>query len=157
VKIIIDTREQTPFFFAGEHYTDVTTERAGLTTGDYSLAGLVDKVAVERKSLPDLIACLGWERDRFELELARAGGLAAFAVVVEADWETIARGEYRSRLDPHKACQSIAAFISRRRVPFIFAGSRAGAEYMTWSFLRQYLKGELGRLREVERKHKEAA
>ena len=140
MKIIVDTREQCPFSFQHERMAS-TTEPGTLAVGDYSLAGLEDRVAVERKSLPDLVMCLGRERERFERELARGGALDAFAVVCESSWLELSRGEYRSRLNPHAACQSVLAFAGRYRVPFLFAGSRSAAEYMTWGFLRQYLEG----------------
>ena len=140
MKIIIDTREQEPCTFRHEKM-NATTELGTLAVGDYSLAGLQDKVAVERKSLSDLVMCLGRERERFERELARGAALDAFAVVCEGSWLELARGEYRSRLNPHAACQSVLAFAGRYRVPFLFAGSRSAAEYMAWGFLRQYLEG----------------
>lgn len=140
MKIIIDTREQEPFTFRHEKM-NATTELGTLAVGDYSLAGLEDKVAVERKSLSDLVMCLGRERERFERELARGAALDAFAVVCEGSWLELAQGEYRSRLNPHAACQSVLAFAGRYRVPFLFAGSRSAAEYMAWGFLRQYLEG----------------
>lgn len=108
MKIIIDTREQEPFTFRHEKM-NATTELGTLAVGDYSLAGLEDKVAVERKSLSDLVMCLGRERERFERELARGAALDAFAVVCEGSWLELARGEYRSRLNPHAACQSVLA------------------------------------------------
>ena len=154
MKVTIDSREQTPFTFSHEKY-GVEVVRGALTVGDYSLAGLEDKVAVERKSLPDLVQCLGRERDRFERELQRGAALDAFCVVVEAGWQDLLRGEYRSRLKPHAACQSVAAFMSRYRVPFMFAGSRTAAEYVTWSFLRQYLNGARRRWRAIVRAHGE--
>ena len=140
MKIIIDTREQEPFTFRHEKM-NATTELGTLAVGDYSLAGLEDKVAVERKSLSDLVMCLGRERERFERELARGAALDAFAMVCEGSWLKLAQGEYRSRLNPHAACQSVLAFAGRYRVPFLFAGSRSAAEYMAWGFLRQYLEG----------------
>ena len=79
MRLIVDSREQSPFSFKGPRYEDVTVEVGTLTVGDYSLAGLTDKVAVERKSLPDLVACLGRERERFERELQRGAALDAFA------------------------------------------------------------------------------
>ncbi len=137
--IVVDSREQCPFPFTHERY-EVQVQPGTLSVGDYSLAGLEDKVAVERKSLPDLVACLGRERERFERELMRGAALDAFAVVCEGSWLELARGEYRSQLNPHAACQSVLAFTARYRVPFLFAGSRGAAEYMTWGFLRQYLE-----------------
>lgn len=153
MKILIDIREQAPFSFQGKHYAGVDIERGALQSGDYSLAGLSDKVAVERKELSDLVACLGRERERFERELQRAQGLDAFCVVVEASWRELAQGAYRSRLNPHSACQSIAAFMARYRLPFLFAGTRVAAEYVTWSFLRQYLEGARRRWKAIVKAH----
>ena len=112
MKVIVDSREQAPFSFSHERY-GVELVRGTLTVGDYSLVGLEDKVAVERKSLPDLVLCLGRERDRFERELQRGAALDAFCVVVEAGWTELSGGKYRSRMQPHAACQSVAAFMSR--------------------------------------------
>ena len=145
MRVIIDSREQAPFSFQGPRYEGVTVEVGGLSVGDYSLAGLTDRVAVERKSLPDLVMCLGRERERFERELARGAALDAFAVVVEASWADLAGGQYRSRLNPHAACQSVLAFV--------FAGSRAAAEYTAWGFLRQYLEGARKRWAAIVKAH----
>lgn len=83
MRVIVDSREQAPFPFRGPRYEGVTVEVGTLSVGDYSLAGLADKVAVERKELSDLVACLGRERERFERELARGAALDAFCVVVD--------------------------------------------------------------------------
>lgn len=90
------------------------------------------------------------ERERFERERARGAALDAFAVVCEGSWLELSRGEYRSRLNPHAACQSVLAFAGRYRLPFLFAGSRSAAEYMTWGFLRQYLEGAQKRWKAIE-------
>ena len=158
MKIIVDTREQQPFCFAHERYAGTSVTEGTLMTGDYSLAGLCDKVAVERKSLPDLIGCLTDSgRERFENELQRAAALDAFLVVVESSWADMAGGKYRSRMLPHAACQSVLAFIVRYGVPFHFAGSREGAEYSTWGFLRQYLESARKRYGGIVKAHGEAA
>ncbi len=153
MRIVIDTREQAPFAFQHEKYAGTETEPGSLDTGDYSLAGLTDRVAVERKSLPDLVACLGRERERFEREMQRAAALDAFTVVIEAAWSDLAGGQYRSQLNPHSACQSVTAFMARHRIPFMFAGSRAGAEYVCWSFLRQYLESARKRFKLIVKAH----
>lgn len=107
-------------------------------TGDYSLAGYEGRVALERKSLDDLIGCLTTGRDRFERELARAKELDFFAVIVEASMEDVAKGRYRSKLPPHAALQSIMAFQVRYGVNFIWAGNRAGGEYTAYWTLEKY-------------------
>lgn len=148
MKVIIDSREQLAYTFEHPRY-EVTVETQALLTGDYSIAGLTDRVAVERKSLPDLVACLGRDRARFERELQRALALDAFCVIVEASWADIAQGAYQSKLHPHAACQSVLAFSSRYRVQFLFVGSRDAGEYAAWGFLRQYLEGARKRLQAI--------
>ena len=149
--VVVDSREQRPYQFAGfPCYEGTTVEAGSLVTGDYSIYGLENAVAVERKSLPDLVQCLAGSRERFVKELERSRALEAFAVVVEGSWQDLAQGQYRSQLLPQAACQSIAAFMARMRVPFWFCGSRPAAEYCTWSFLRQYAEGQRQRLKAVE-------
>lgn len=133
--VLIDSREQMPYGFEGY---DAQTERGTLPTGDYSLAGFEDRVAIERKSLDDLIACLCVGRERFERELCRSGALDYFAVVVEAPFSDILAGRFRSRMTVNSAVESLAAFSTRYKVPFLFCGNRAGGERMTYSLLAKY-------------------
>lgn len=144
--IVKDSREQAGYDFDGPRYEGVAVEAGSLVTGDYSVKGLENVIAAERKELGDLIHCLAQDRPRFVRELERARGMDAFMVVVEAPWSDLATGNYRSRLDPHSACQSVLSFMARHRVPFFFAGSRAAGEYAVWSFLRQYCEGARKRL-----------
>ena len=150
--IIADTRERLPYEFnSGSIYDGTTVEQKALLIGDYSLSGLEHLVAVERKSLPDLVLCLGRERDRFEREMLRAQGLQAFCVVVEGTFYELAHGDYRSQLNPHAAVQSVSAFMARMRVPFVFAGSRDAAMYAVWSFLLQFVQGKRKELKAIEK------
>jgi DNA excision repair protein ERCC-4 len=138
IDILIDSREQRPYSFGG---LAVTTRRATLPTGDYALAGHEDQAAVERKSLADLVGCLmGSNRDRFERELARAGHYSLFAVVVEATLQDVTRGRYRSAMKPEAVLQSILTFMVRYGTSFIWAGNRAGGEYVTHGLLVKYLR-----------------
>jgi|SRR5208337_45855 len=138
MRILIDTREQLPFTFT--RFASAIVEQSALPVGDYSLPGFEDRAAIERKSLEDLIGCLkGGNRERFERELARAQHYELFAVMVEASLEDVAKGRYRSEMKSQAALQSIFAFQVRYRVPFIWAGGRADAEYVTYSLLEKYL------------------
>lgn len=151
MRVVVDTREQAPYDFAGAScYAGTTVEQGSLSTGDYSIRGLEHLVAVERKGWQDWIACLGRERDRFVRELERGRGLECFAVVVEGRFEDMAHHDYRGMLNAHSACQSLCAFVARMGIPVLFAGSRAGGQYAVWSILRQYLRGKLHELKAVE-------
>ena len=92
--LLKDTREQTPYTF--ERWS-VSVQTSGLITGDYSLLGFKDKIAIERKSLDDLVSCLlGKNRERFEKELTRGRLYELFCIVVESDLADLAKGLYRS-------------------------------------------------------------
>ncbi|OLN30693.1 ERCC4-type nuclease [Desulfovibrio sp. DV] len=137
MRIVIDSREQAPFHF---HGYDAEVAPGTLQAGDYSLYGLESLVAVERKSLSDLVACLGRERERFERELERLRGFESAAVVVESPMADLALGQYRSALNPKAAYESVVAFMCRYRLTFYFAQDRRGAERFTYSFLRHFLR-----------------
>ena len=46
MRVVVDSREQKPLDFAP--YPDISTEVMAIRTGDYSLAGMQELVAVER-------------------------------------------------------------------------------------------------------------
>ena len=134
MKIIVDSREQTPFNF--KDYP-VEVETGTLMSGDYSIPGFEDRVAVERKSLDDLLGCLTHDRDRFIREMQRLRGFESVAVVVEAPFDQLVDGRYRSKMPPASAVQSVISFMAVFRVPFFFA-PRLRAERFTYDFLRHY-------------------
>ena len=150
MRIVQDSREQCPFLFNG-YDCEVTT--GSLPTGDYSLLHLEHMIAVERKSIDDLLGCLTSERERFSRELERGRGMAFFCVVVEGTWADIAAGRYRSRMEPAAATASVLSLSMRNRVPFHFAGSREHAEAVTFHLLRLYLQGAEKKLRDIVKAH----
>jgi DNA excision repair protein ERCC-4 len=142
VVLIQDTREQRGWSDLFESTCSVET----LAVGDYSVAGLTHLVAVERKSLPDLLQSLTHERSRFERELARARAYHRFYVIVEASAPDILHGrfgQYGSRVNPNSIWESIATF-SNRYAPFVFSGDRStGAklcESLLLKFAREYYR-----------------
>ena len=148
LQIIRDTREQHGFDFRS--FAGVEVKDGTLISGDYSVKGLEHMVAVERKSLPDLVSCLGAERERFQRELLRAASMPCFCVVVEGAWSDLAEGRYRSKLTPASAVASVWAFSSRLKIPFFFCGTRGLAEQTTEGILRQWVRGECHKLKAVK-------
>lgn len=127
---IVDTREQLPLDLRWRSGEGLKTIRRKLDTGDYSLDGFEDRISVERKSIPDLMGCIGKGRDRFERELERILLIPTRAVVVEGNWIDIELGKYPGRVNSNAAIGSILGWISRG-IPFIFAGNRTRAsEYV---------------------------
>jgi len=148
MRIVIDTREQAPLDFAA--WPEVSPERGTLRVGDYSLAGLEDRFAIERKSLPDLVASVTTHRERLERELQTLRGYDLAAIVVEADMGQVLRHGYRSHATPDSVLQSLAAFLVRYRTPTLWAGSPQGSAYMVRALARHYLADQGRRLRAVD-------
>lgn len=142
ITIKIDTREQQSYKF--ENPSEIGT----LGIGDYSICGLENYVAIERKELNDLIGCLTTDRERFEKELDRGRALDYFALIVEASLSDLANGNYRSQMGPKSAVQSLLAFSVRYRLPIFFCENRQYGARVTESLLCKYA-------REVEKKFKE--
>jgi ERCC4-type nuclease len=117
--ILIDTREQRPLDFGAR-----PVRLATLRTGDYSIDSLVDSVAIERKSLPDLYGCVGWSRERFERELARLMALRYGAVVIEGTLAEVLGGVPYSRVQPNAVFGSLIAWSVHYRLPIFFCDNR---------------------------------
>ena len=144
--ILVDTREQLPYSFDGMDVV-VPVVVAGLKSGDYSIRGMEDQIACERKSMDDLFGSVTWGRDRFEREIQRLAELPGFAaVIIEATWpEIMAPLEYRpgwiNQTDPKSVEGTIVAWAIRYpRVSWWPCGDRRGAELRTFSILRKFWK-----------------
>jgi len=116
INAIIDTREQTPF-----DLSPMQCERGTLQVGDYSIRGLETVVAIERKSLPDFVACCGTERDRFQRELNSLRGWQVSAVIIEAAWNELDLAQWRSRLTAKQVKASALSWIAQGH-NLVFAG-----------------------------------
>lgn len=148
--VLIDTREQRPYTFAGLNADAkdgggelaIPTRVETLPSGDYSLAGYADRVAVERKSLADLYGTLGKGRDRFVRELDRLNAMEWACVVVEAEWSTIlADPPERSRLNPKTVWRSVLAWMQRYpRVHWLTVAGRDMGQVATFRVLERFLR-----------------
>lgn len=137
MRIIRDSREQAPFRFEG---FPCTVTEATLASGDYSLYGFENRIALERKSLPDLIGCLSTDRPRFERELSRLMGFDSAGVIVESPAADLRAGRYRSHMDPVAAWQSCLALMQRYRIAFVFCRDRRDAEETAFHLMRHYAR-----------------
>jgi ERCC4-type nuclease len=129
--IIQDSREQNPFDLSP---LKVVVE--GLPTGDYALQALRHNTVLERKELGDLLTCCGAERERFEREVQRLLGYEHRLMIVEATWQQLEAGEWRSQVTPTCVISSLLSWMSRG-LPIILAGDhqRAGRYAAKWLYL----------------------
>lgn len=147
--VIVDTREGAPFSFQeltgdsaqGRKPLVVRTVRKGLSTGDYSIEGFEDRVAVERKSKLDLFGCMGKDRERFEKQVQRLNDLEHGFVVVEADWPSILLGSGESKLNPASVYGTVVSWqLKYPGVHWWMTPTREFAEKTTYRLLRQFWK-----------------
>ena len=134
--LIEDTREQNGYSFAFA----TPCIRDGLNIGDYSVVGLQDHIAVERKSLEDLIGSFTSGRKRFEAEFRRARPLNFFAVVIEARISDLLLGNYRSSATPQSVFESMNSWSVKFGRPFLFCECREIAARTTESLLLKYVR-----------------
>jgi ERCC4-type nuclease len=130
--ILVDSREQSPLVF-----TRLQAVTGSLYSGDYSICGLEDSFAVERKSIDDLAnCCLSSNRERFEHELHRLRGFRFKRLLIIGSREDIAAGHYRSRIAPKAVLATLGAFEIRYDLPVVFAETTESAALQVerWAF-----------------------
>jgi DNA excision repair protein ERCC-4 len=129
--IVCDSREQTPFDFKG--YPVVYKS---LSTGDYSIDGLENLICVERKSLQDFVGCCGSGRDRFKRELQRMKAYRYRHIIIEATYNKMLNGTWRSKLKPSHVTGSMVSWSNRYQIPIWLASDHEKATDLCFNLLR---------------------
>jgi ERCC4-type nuclease len=126
--LLIDHREKRPLVF-----TRLRAEAGTLESGDYTVAGLATRFAVERKSVKDLIVCSrGQDAMRFSRELQRLRAFD-FARVLIIGAEQAVRA---NRNAWHFSLESEVRF----GVPFVYVGDEARAAALLERWALWYVK-----------------
>jgi DNA excision repair protein ERCC-4 len=137
--IICDQREQKPLPF------ERLKSRPGtLQTGDYSIAGLENLFAIERKSIPDLCACcVGANRQRLERQLHRLRPFHFKRLLIVGRENDLHLGRYHSSITPQAVFATLSAFEIRYDIPIVFCptATLAGRKIESWGywFAREYI------------------
>lgn len=105
------------------------------------MLGWEDRIAIERKSLQDMIACVTYERDRFKRELERLLAYKHRALVIEAHMSQVLLKQYSGQANPRAILNSIHSFglQANMYVAWVGAHSVAGKEVaeMLWVAARK--------------------
>ena len=133
--IVVDTREQEAYSFDPER---VAVVRRALPAGDYSLEGFESEIAVERKTLDDLVATVIRSRDRFRRELKRLRKHKAACIVVEADLAGVVAGCYHSGAHPSAVLGAVVSIVIDYGVPVFFCSDRQVARLFTECYLLRF-------------------
>lgn len=117
--LLVDTREQNPFDFSRFAGWFSAVEEKGLKLGDYSVAGLEDHCAVERKDLSDLIQSFTAERAGFIERLRRMSAYPHRLLVITSSIGEIKSRYLYSSANPNRVLQSLIATLVGLGVPFL--------------------------------------
>ncbi|MFC1833559.1 ERCC4 domain-containing protein [Thermodesulfobacteriota bacterium] len=153
--IAVDTREPVDGGFS-PHFNRPWVRRK-LDTGDYSILGAENWVAVERKSLNDLVSCFCKERERFVRELERFQSIRHRWIICEGSYRDLLRGKYVSKMKPRAAWESCIALMVRYQIPcpMVSGSSHTGAQ-LCQSLLLRWFREHHKRISEVEAACREA-
>lgn len=87
--VIVDTREQDPLNFANFGNWVAGEQRGTLPVADYSIVGMEGILAMERKSLNDLVVTLMHNRERFFAMCEKLSKYPYRCILVEASYEDV--------------------------------------------------------------------
>jgi len=180
--ILVDTAETQPFTFQGLRADSDKANRPLYvkcrysclgrfphSLGDYTIEGLGNQLAIERKSMEDAQSTvLGWEskqqrdkdlpgrRERFKKELQNLSRLNAAMVVVEATFGDCLRlmPEWGKKPAEHNRkifFRSVLAWQQDYKVPWLFCDGRRLAEIAAFRFLQRFWDKQFGKKSEREK------
>lgn len=134
--IAIDTREQKPYAFPKLQTAVVT-----LATGDYSIVGYEEQVAVERKSKADAYATFGGGHKRFVKELVRLADIPTARVLIECSClEFVESPPPYTRVKGEALLKKIRTWEMKYGVAFTFVPNRAAAKWTVERWLQAWWK-----------------
>jgi ERCC4-type nuclease len=121
--VLIDTREKDPFDFSRFPNWIAEQTRRKLDVGDYSIQGMEKVLALERKSLSDLITTLIQQRSHFFKMCEKLAQYRWRALLVEASYEDIKSPydeEFNTMAHPNAVSGTMDALEARFNIPVIY-------------------------------------
>jgi len=107
--LVVDTREQTPLFVTARPW--IVYKK--LDQGDYSILGFEDMIAIERKSITDLLNVIGRGRARFEKEIERLKDYWWKGLLIEGTEKDVYDVSRYSSVHPNTRYHSLASWEIR--------------------------------------------
>jgi len=139
--VLIDTREKLPFDFSRFPNWIAEEKRQKLKAGDYSVEGMEKLLALERKTLSDLITTLMQDRPRFFRLCEQLAKYRWRALLVEASYEDI-KSPYDADYTlahPNAVSGTLDALEAKFGIPVIYASQyKALAEEKAASWLSKH-------------------
>lgn len=158
--LIIDTREQRPLFSTDRYttnpeYSYIPIVRRDLPLGDYSIHGLEDIVAIERKQQSDFESYIGKEYTHKTLDKLRALSRCWFAgLVIESDEYTLYEFPISPSMTREKVRNQLASINTHYGIHTYINSNRKMLELWVMDRLvrvYEYVRrGEIGKRPEID-------
>ncbi len=132
MEIIIDTREKKPWNFENHHQIFKKLE-----TGDYSVEGLEDQIAIERKSLNDYIRSILQDKIRFTKVLNKLSGIKHSCIIVEEPYQHVWDRNYYSKVNPQYINSRTKTIKNTFSIPVFFSKNRGRAKEIALTWLEK--------------------
>ena len=124
--VLVDSREKYPFKLADSHSNWIGGEkRRALKTGDYSIEGMEKLVALERKSLTDIVHCTVGSRELFLKACERLSVFPWKAIIIEATYEDLKTPytmfeDMETEVHPNAVCGTLDAIEAKYGIQIIY-------------------------------------
>ena len=135
--LLVDTREQNPFNFSRFRGWFAGIEKRALALGDYSIAGLEEVCAVERKDLADLVHSCTVDRAAFVNRLRLMARYPHRLLVVTSPLSQVKSRYAHTNFDPNRVTQFLIATLAGLQVPFVCSETHELGEELVGSYLYQ--------------------
>jgi len=135
--VVVDTREQNRLDFSRLEGWFAGIETRALKLGDYSIAGLEDRSAVERKDLPDLHYSFTVERPVFVHRLRLMSQYPHRLLVITTALSQVKSSQPHIGGGPNRLTQSLVAALAGLQIPFLCTETHEPGEEVVASYLYQ--------------------
>jgi DNA excision repair protein ERCC-4 len=136
--VVIDSQEHKGYTF--ERFTNwfSGTIRKRLAVGDYTLQGMEEEMAIERKTLPDLVNSIIQDRKDFIEKCEKLSIFRKKCLVIEGSLSSIKTPYEDSQAHPNAVLGSLIAAQERWEIPVYFLDDSILAEEFVASMLSKY-------------------
>ncbi|OGP90114.1 MAG: hypothetical protein A2157_17400 [Deltaproteobacteria bacterium RBG_16_47_11] len=136
--MVIDSQEHMGYKF--QRFTNwfAGTVRRRLKVGDYTLLGMEEEVAVERKTIQDLVNSIIQDREDFIENCERLSEFKKKCLVVEGSLSSVKTPYEDSKAHPNAVLGSLLAAQERWELPVYFLDDFVLAEEFVASMLSKY-------------------
>ena len=136
--VVIDSAEHMGYRF--ERFTNWFSGslRKRLKVGDYTILGMEEEVAVERKTVPDLVNSIIQDRKDFIEKCERLSSFKRKCIVIEGSLSVIKTPYADSQAHPNAVLGSLLAAQERWEIPVYFLDEFLLAEEFVASMLSKY-------------------